>query len=787
MKKILLVLLGIIIFAIGGIYLWLMNSAPVYSGEYNSNNISDSTEVVYDKYGVPHIYANNAEDAYYALGYAHAQERLFQMDILRRLSTGQLAEILGASLVKTDKKMISLGFREFAEKNAVELNNSNNTEIINTSKAYLKGINDFIAKGNLPIEFTMLSYKPNNFTIKDIYSTLGYMALGFSTTITSEPVMQFITDELGEEYAKVFEADENSGSSEYRPYSVEEIIAKNISTEIEAFPYDLPLPYWEGSNSWLLSKNRSKSGKALFANDTHIGYSQPAVWFEAYISYPNVDIYGYYLAGMPFAIIGHNNSLAWGITIFPLDNMDLYYETVNPDNKMQYRQGDKWLDYEQKTYSIKVKDAADVDYVVNYSQRGPIINNTFKQTVQKDSTKDVSLWWVLNHSTSKVLEATYEMSAAKHISEFETAVHKIDILGLNMMYADKDDNIAWWATGYIPKRNPELNSKVYLDGATDTIPHENYPLENNPKLINPERGYIITANNSPGLFDSVSIPGYYAPGLRARRIEDLLLKKDKWSIEEFKEIQLDVHSDRDLRIRDIMISQLQEERSPQLQKMTDVLASWNGDYNIESVAATIYSRMIYEVLSVGLSPKMGNERFEQLLHTYTLKSSLENLLKDDTSVWWSGDRKAVFNVAFDSTLVSLTRQLGDNIDDWKWKRVHQLTHVHPIGRKEPFDKVFNVGPFEKTGSLEVIDKEGFVYSDKPTYKILSGPALRLLVDFAKPDSAIGIIPTGQSGNFLSPHYSDQAQMFVDGKYRRHIYTKDLMDVKNRTILWLPQK
>ena len=482
MKKILFIILALLFFAFGLGYLWLMNSAPVYSGDIESSNVSDTTQIVYDNYGVPHIYAKNGVDAYYALGYAHAQERLFQMAILRRLSTGKLSELLGPKLIKTDKKMISLGFREFASKNAEIFEKTANINIKNQAQAYLNGINDFIAKDNLPIEFTMLGFKPDPFTTKDIYSTLGYMALGFSTAITSEPAMEFIKKELGEEYAKVFEADSASGSSEYRPYAVKEIIANNVSNDIKSFPYDLPIPYWEGSNSWLLSKERSKSGKALFANDTHIGYSQPSVWFEAYIEYPGNDIYGYFLAGMPFAILAHNNNLAWGLTIFPLDNMDLYTETVNPDNSNQYLQGDNWVNYDERNYVIKVKDSADVNFTLRLSNRGAIISDNFEQVVQKDN-KDVSLYWVLNHQESKVLEATYYMSTSKNINDFEKAVHKIDILGLNVMYADKDDNIAWWATGLIPKRNPALNSKLYMDGATDTIPHENYPLENNPKLI----------------------------------------------------------------------------------------------------------------------------------------------------------------------------------------------------------------------------------------------------------------------------------------------------------------
>ena len=783
MKKILSILVILLMLIVAIAYIYLKNTAPKYSGTINTTEISDSTQVIYDSYGIPHIYAKSGKDAYFALGYAHAQERLFQMEMLRRLSRGKLAEILGPKLLPIDKKMITLGFNEFAKSSAKAFMESDNKEAKELSMAYQNGVNSFIDNGNLPIEFTMLGFKPEHFIIEDIYTTLGFMALGFTTAITNEPVMQYIQETLGNDYSQVFEADSVSGTPAYQPFSVKEIIANNITQSFDAFPFELPMPYWEGSNSWLLSKNRSKSGKAIFANDTHIGYSQPAVWYEAYMEYPGFELYGYYLAGMPFAIIGHNTKLAWGITIFPMDNMDLYYETTNPENENQYLQNGKWLDYKLNNHKIKVKDSTTVDYNVKISKRGPVLTDAFAQTNLKDN-KEVSLCWSTNHTISTVVEATYLMNNAKNIGDFEAAMPLIDILGLNIMYADVDDNIAWWATGNIPKRAKGNNSKVYMDGANDTLKHEYHSFDYNPKSINPEKGYIVTANNSPGMYDSNYIPGYYAPGYRASRVEQLLLTKEKWTIEELTEVQTDVFSERDLRITNIVLDNI--DQSLLDTKAVRELSSWDGNYDIESIGATIYTRLIYEILEGTFLDKLGKQRFDELLHTYTLKANIENLISDKKSIWWNNNREQIFTNAINKTISSLEKQLGNNVSEWKWGTVHQIEHIHAIGRKKPFNKVFNVGPFPKSGSLEVIDKEGFVYSNNKMTTIKSGPALRCLIDFAKPNEGIGIIPTGQSGNIMSPHYSDQAQMFVNGKYRKHIMIKKEIENSNNILWFIPK-
>jgi len=321
-----------------------------------------------------------------------------------------------------------------------------------------------------------------------------------------------------------------------------------------------------------------------------------------------------------------------------------------------------------------------------------------------------------------------------------------------------------------------------------------YPFSKNPKSINPKCGYIITANNPPHAVDGITYSGYYAPGLRAKRIEDLLLQQNKWTTESLQKVQLDVHSDRDLRIVKLLLNEvsINEKSNPELKQVMEILKNWNGDYDIKSSGATVFSQFIYFMLSDAMEDEIGEETFDQLSSSYLVRSSIEQLAFNEKSVWWDNvntkireTRNDILISAMNKTAVSLKGENGKLKDDLHWGKYHQLTHVHPIGRKKPFDKIFNVGPFEKSGSNEVIDKEGIKYNKDGQYDIINGPALRTLVDFEKPNNALGILPTGQSGNVFSSHYSDQAQMFVDGKYRRQIMEFEKSD-KVKTVILEPK-
>ena len=774
-KKILLTILVIIVLVITASYFWLRSTAPDYSGNINIKGLKSKVEVIFDDYGVPHIYADNSHDAYLALGYVHAQERLFQMEMIRRVTSGRLSELLGEKFVSTDKTMLTLGIRDMAKRSADKFFADSNEAYKKETLAYLEGINNFIINDNLPIEFKLLGFKPQPFKPVDVYAAIGYMSLSFTSALSQEPMVTNILEILGDDYLIDFNLDSVSIVNDKTIANTETL--NKISLGVQNIFENLPIPVWYGSNNWVLGADRSKSGKVLLANDTHIKYSQPAVWYEAYIEYPNFSMAGYYLAGVPFAIIGHNSKLAWGVTIFPFDNMDLYREKQNPDNPNQIWENDHWADYNTITKNIPIKDGDNIDFTIKSTRHGPVLNGIYNKIATVDEPP-ITLWWALNKMESTILDALYIINNANNMSEFEKAMNLVDLIGMNMIYGDIENNIALWSVGKIPKRPNHVNSKIILNGASgnDEIAGY-YPFEKNPKIINPIDGFITTSNDEHELVEGKLYPGYYSPGIRAARIKTLINSRDKWNLKELAAVQLDNTSQRDTALVALILSEANTQKIASINSTYSTaiiqLKNWDGSADVDDIGVTIYNNLIYFIMQNTLSDELSKEDFNSFVKSFLVRSHLEDLLTNEESVWFDDAsttdtkemRNDIFTLSLEEAIASLIKQFGDDVTTWKWGEVHTLTHVHPMGREEPLGKIFNVGPFAKSGTNDVIDKEGFKLNTYGIFNVVDGPAMRMLIDFADVDHAWSIIPTGQSGNIMSSHYSDQARMFNNGEYR----------------------
>ncbi len=793
-KQIFFILIIIVVVFAMASYFWLRSTKPDYSGIVTMQELENKVEVIFDDYGVPHIYAENSHDAYMALGYVQAQERLFQMEMIRRVTSGRLSELLGEKFINTDKTMLTLGIREMAVKSADKFFNSTNEQYKKETIAYLAGINSFIENGTLPIEFTLLNFKPELFKPVDVYTAIGYMSLSFTSALSQEPIVTRILENLGEDYLLDLDLDSISNSLHYPKSGDSTKQLSKLSSVIQHIFETLPIPVWYGSNNWVLSSDRSKSGKVLLANDTHIKYSQPAVWYEAYLEYPGFSMAGYYLAGVPFAIVGHNNEIAWGTTIFPFDNMDLYREKQNPDNPNQVWVNDHWQEYSTVTKVIPVKGAEDIDFTIRSTRHGPVLNGIYNN-IATDNDPPVTLWWALNEMESTVLDALYKINNAHNMLDFEAAMELVDLIGMNMIYGDNEDNIALWSVGKIPIRPEHVNSKIILDGASgnDEILGY-YPFEKNPKIINPEDGFITTSNDEHQRVDSVLYPGYYSAGLRAARIKRLINSRDKWDIDGLKEVQLDNTSERDTTLAALILSEADTRSvaniSPTFALAINQLKDWDGSTGIQSIGATIFNNLVYFLMYNTMADELVDQDFISFSKSFLVRSKMAAIFSNPNSIWYDDvatdelneSRKQIFTQSLEDAITSLIAQMGDDVGTWTWGRVHTLTHVHPIGREEPLDKIFNVGPFAKAGANDVIDKEGFKYNKSGIFKIVDGPAMRMLVDFADTDHALSIIPTGQSGNVMSPYYSDQAYMFNKGEYRVINTNKKELDKESVLIL-----
>ena len=789
LKRILLALLVLIVVIAAVIYFWMKSTAPDYSGKVHLPGLKNKTAVVYDAYGIPHIKAQNAHDAYFAFGYAHAQDRLFQMAMLRRVVQGRLAEIIGKDMVKTDEYLRVLSLDQTARRSAEEFMKNADEPAKQDLLAYVDGINAFIKHGPLPIEFTLMGFKPAPFTVQDVFGIVTYISLTFTSALAEDPLYYRIYEKYGDAYLKDLDAD--SATVSHMENAQKSTLLAGLVKNIRKIQDLIPMPIWEGSNNWVISRERSKSGKVMLANDTHIKYSQPAVWYEADIRYPGFHLYGYYLAGVPFALVGHSDYYAWGLTIFPFDNMDLYAEEQNPDNPGQYFYKGQWHNYRVQYDTVKVKGGEKIPFRIRYTVHGPLLNSVVQNiTLKKDVP--VSLWWAPMHLKTTSMEALYQINNATDLESFQKGVSLIDIVGLNVVYGDADNNIAWWGAGRIPVHPAGVNPRLILDGASGKADIAGfYPFEKNPHAINPPEGILNTSNNAPPPVDGVVYPGYYFHGYRAARVKKLLLSQPKWSLKEMERVQLDVHSDRDLRLVNLILNNLGDYKGDP--KIVADLQNWDGNYDTASTGAVIYTQLLYYVLREALLDEVGEKDFKKLMGSYMFRGSIEHLLTDKNSVWWDNvktkaveTRSDIFKKAFAETVVALKQNMGTDMKTWKWGRVHQLTNEHPIGKKPPFDKYFNVGPFPMQGSNEVVDKEGFVYNEHGVYPVFSGPALRFLIDFSDVNHALSVIPTGQSGNVFSPHYADQANLFVNGKYRTQVTLLNEIK-KGKTLTLLPGK
>ncbi|ELY2016747.1 penicillin acylase family protein [Flavobacterium psychrophilum] len=776
-KKILFVFVLFIAFIAVLLYGYLLSTKPNYEGELFIKNISKETTVYFDDYGVPHIYAANQKDAMTALGYVHAQDRLWQMELIRRIAPGKLAEIFGSRALKNDKFFIGLGINENSEKAIATLNK--NGKPYQMAMAYLDGVNQYLENGKTPIEFNILGIKKEKFTLKDVYNTFGYMAFSFAMAQKTDPLLTDIKNKYGEEYLKDLGIDYSLNttrikiSKEKTQQYIE--ISKSITTLLE----NSPVPPFIGSNSWVLSPKKTKTGKVLFCNDPHIEYSQPGTWYEAHISCPENEMYGYYLAGTPFPLLGHNRDYAYGITMFENDDADLFEEENNPKNENQYKTVTGFQNYKIRTQTIKVKDSTSIILNVKETQHGPIINDLIDNFKNQ---KPVSFSWIYTQQPNKILDAVYSLSHAKNMTQFQKGVSYIVAPGLNIMYGDAKNNIAWFTSGKLYKLEKGVNANLILNG-TNGIDDKKKFLEyaKNPSAINPSWNYVYSSNNMPEAIDGYNYPGYYLPEDRARRITNLLDNKSNWSKEEVSKMTNDNTSPVSIETVKTMLLVINNKNlSSQEKAAINLLKNWKGTNQLIDVAPTIYTKWLYFYLKNTYQDEMGEISFKQFLKTHIMKQSIAFQTKNINSPWWDNihtkskkeTRSDILNMSFKQAISSLNNQLGNDVNSWTWNKVHKVEYKHPLGSVALFKPFFNVGKFSISGTNEVINNTMFDYSDEAQHIVKAGPSTRRIIDFSDIENSWSILPTGQSGNPMSTHYNDQAEMYLQGKFRKMKLNKE---------------
>jgi len=801
---------------------------PKLSGTITVPHVQSELVIRRDDNGVPHIFAQNEEDAWFALGYVMAQDRLFQMDLYRRLSQGRLSELLGPITVKYDAILRTFRLRKFAEEVL-----SNNADVFSPLKksfdAFFLGINTFIEQEPLPPEFRILGYKPEPFTYVDCMSTAMIMPITFADGLRQDLVNLVLKMKYPDEDFSVL----SCGYHRERPITIMETIEEaeeylksqgrdlsnwglptaslkhSTTKETLAFLEDF-ISTWQdivefmgvhlGSNSWVLAGTRTQSGKPILANDPHIGFLQPGAWYQAHLVYNDYDLYGFYFPLIPVPLMGQNSTYAWGLTMFAGDDHDLYQELFNPEDPLKVKYKGEWVPVTEETETIQVRFGKPVTFKRRITPHGIVVTDVYRQLLNYGGP-ELSLYWACQHVPYTDVLGFYKISHAQDLNSFQEGVSLVTSPGINISYADKFGNIAWWVAAKIPVRPDHVNSKYVLDGTSGKDDVLGYlPFELNPHLINPPWGYIVTANNLSTIKpvgDIEELQGYWEPSDRAQRIEELLEPRTDWTIEDLRKVQLDHFSVAGPPIVKEMVELLSPKKAEMLpieQNALEQLSVWDYQFDTESVGASVYGVFCDAIIRHLLLDELGEDMFRAYCSVADRWSFFKYVIHDDTCFLWDDistpnkeTRSDILYCSFKEAVQVLKKKMGKDVTQWKWGQIHTLEFHHPLGYIPVLRKIFNVGPFPCPGSYHAINNMPYI-AGAYKYDVIAGPSTRRLIDYAQPDHILEVLPTGNSGIPHSRWYRDQADMFMRGNYREARMT--IQQIEEHTIekmIITPQK
>lgn len=802
LKVFLYLLLATLVAATVGGSWYVATKQPMRSGELALAGLSAPVTVRYDELGVPHIKAGNEPDLYRALGYVHAQDRLFQMEMVRRMALGELAEIMGPKLVASDRLFRTLGLRAHAQKTVEALDMQ--SPAILAQNAYLDGINQFQASHPPPIEFDLLGIQKRPFTLQDTLAVSGYLAYSFAAAFKTEPLLTYVRDELGEGYLAMFDLDWNpQGVLDMAPKTAMDTLPlrrtrpdwqalSELAQASQAAQTLAGVPLFEGSNAWVVSGRQTSGGKPLLAGDPHIGFALPSVWYEAHLSMPGFELYGNFQALNAAALLGHNQQFGWSLTMFQNDDIDLIAEKVNPSDPNQVWFQGQWVNLESTEETIKVKGAKPIQLKLQHSPHGPIISSAFRDTLGK---APVAMWWTFLQTDNPIHEAFYELNRANTLAKARDAASKIHAPGLHVVWASASGDIGWWAAAKLPIRPLNVNPAFILDGGTAEVDKPGfYRFSDNPQEENPPRGYILSANQQPDSSSGLPIPGYYNPHDRAQALEDRLGNNSlQWNQLNTESLQLSTQTGYFRRVLDPLMPDLSDVvREPLERSVFDSLAQWDGQYTLQNIPPTVFTQFVYELTRAAMADELNKVMSANLLDTRALDLALPRLAGNAASPWWDDvttekaeTRRDIVAIAWHATMAHLKEKLGKSPNDWGWGHAHTLTHRHPLAGQQPFDWLFNVGPFDAPGAREVPNNLSTPIGPAP-WAVSYGPSTRRIIDFAAPDKARAINPVGQSGVLFDAHYGDQAAAYMVGGYMpKYLTEKDVAANTRNTLTLIP--
>ncbi len=771
------------------VYAFLRSTLPDYEGRRAVSGISGPVEVLRDSWGMPHIYAQSETDAAFALGYVTAQDRLFQMDMTRRIIRGRMAEVLGERAVPLDRFFRTIT----AEKSLEQLAAGLPPELDAALEAYAAGINAYLENpdASLPVEFFLLDYDPGPWKPADCMASYYFMAWGLSFSFEIELVWAEILERVGEQLAQEILIDYPRGY----PLVLAGLGRDFVRTAGLAGEL-LGTGSLGGSNNWVVSGSKSETGKPILANDMHLGHGAPGVWYEAHLNTPEENVSGVLIAGIPVVVVGANPQVAWGFTNTMVDDTDFYIEKLNPENPLEVEYQGRWEKLRVNKEIIKVKGAGDVSLEIRLSRHGPLIEEA---TVGgKPLNRAVALRWTAPALESPAV-ALYRANRAGNIDEIEQALAHFKCPGQNWVYADREGNIGYWAAVGIPIREG-FDGRLPVPGWDGQHEWKGFvPTGEQPHLNNPPEGFIASANNKV-VGDDYPYPfsHCYAMPDRITRIRELLQAREQLGVADF----MAMHMDQKMVLAEEWVPRIKQalgdrDLSGMERQALEILGDWDFVARPDRAAPTVFHLTVERIIENTFKPRLGEELYAEYIkgkRLYAVFNALRSLVNRGESAWFdhpaTSEKETLDDViakSFKEAVVYAEDLAGSDPADWLWGQVHTVTFHHPFGRFSSLAGYFlDIGSFPIGGSWSTVNPAAYFIDDP--HQVFAGASMRYIVDLGDMRKSLRVIPAGISGNFMSTHYDDQVTLWRTGAYRPFVLDRRDVekDVRYRMQL-IPEK
>ena len=774
-----LIVLALILSA--GAYIMVQRTFTPVNGVVYLKGLKSEVKIYRDNWGVPHIYAENEDDLFFAQGYVQAQDRLWQMELHRRMGSGTLSEIFGEATLDMDKFARAIGLR----RNAAESFSGMDAEMYAVLESYSRGVNSFLEtnRDHLPLEFTILAFNPVPWEPVDTLTVSNLIAWDLGKNWEVELLRGRLAQRLGAEKAGQLLAPYPDSSPLVVP---PEIADYPLGTKVAAGLH--VNSDYAGSNNWVVDGAKSVTGKPLLANDPHLVGMMPSIWYETGLHGAGFDVVGVSLPGCPLVNIGRNKDISWGITNLPADVQDLFIEKINPSNDFQYEYLGEWKDMKVVDESIPVRGRNEPERLtVRLTCHGPLMDNVIKGLEQP-----LALQWA-GKGRSRLLKSAYLLDRARSWNEFHEALRYWDAPSQNIVYADKDGNIGYQSTGLIPIRG-KGQGMVPSPGWSGEYEWAGYiPYDELPHVLNPSAHFVATANNKVVSDDYPYFMAYdWSPPYRAQRITDLLKAREKLSVEDFRNIQADVF-DIPASVFTPYVLEITPQNGQDKQAL-EILRSWDFNDSADAPAPAIFHVFYVKLLKNTLQDELGDRLFEN--YTRPMGGSgdvhavfMSGIIKDADNPWFddlrTGQREArddMLRKSFSEAVAELSAGFGPNPTEWQWGKIHTTRFKHVLGTMPLLDTLFSRGPVPTPGSRYTVNVAAFEYYDP--YGVTAIPSYRQIVDWSNPDKSLAMHSTGQSGLVFSKHYDDMIKSWLDVEYHTMLFNKADIEADEWSLLIL---